>query len=92
MKTKFTAKNNEVSLTWKNPITEEIETATYFVPYLSDDKLGYVRLRIKNSPQICERLSGSGNTLMATPKTLLSVIKREHKKRLIELKKEMQRQ
>ena len=39
------------------------------------------RARSRKNRQVCERLYGDGNTLMATPETLLTVIKREYRRR-----------
>lgn len=68
-------------------------TTTYFVPYLSDNRAGYVRIRDSRGqfPQVCEGLSSRGNTLMATPETLPAVIRRELRKLNAELKREMNR-
>jgi len=60
-------------------VTDGPETTTYFVSRNSEGRPGYVRVLDDacRYPQVCERLSRQGNTLMATPETLGSVIRTE---------------
>ncbi len=79
MKTKITADANNVTAERDNPITGERTTTTYFVRHVSGGNAGYVRIRdaAARFPQVCERLSSTGNALMATAETLPAVIRRE---------------
>lgn len=77
-KTRITVNGNDVTVERDDPATGDRETTTYFVPHNG----GYVRIRDSAGryPQVCERLYGTGSTLMATPETLPAVIRRELRK------------
>ena len=79
MKTKITVNGNEVTVEQDNLLSGRRESTTYFVPHTSNGESAYVRIRdiYGHYPQVCERLASTGNALMATPKTLPSVIRRE---------------
>jgi hypothetical protein len=82
---------NNVTVERANPSTGEHECTTYFVPYLSGGKSGYVRVRdtAGRYPQVCEKLYSTGNTLMATPSTLLDVIRSELRRRVAAEKRDL---
>jgi hypothetical protein len=84
MRTKITAQFNDVTVERTDLITGERTRTTYFVPHVSDGRAGYVRIRdtAGRYPQVCERLYGTGNTLMATEATLGAVIRRELRRRV----------
>lgn len=84
-RTKILQDGNCVTLTWENPLTDEIETTTYFTDRL---RPGYVRIidDAGRFPQICEKLCGSGTTLFCSQAALLGVIRREHKKRMRDIR------
>lgn len=79
MRTVITVSCNNVTVERDNPFSGERESTTYFAPHMSGGKPGYVRIRdaAGRYPQVCERLSSTGHTLMATPETLPAVIRRE---------------
>ena len=66
--------NNYVTL------TVDGEETDYFVP----NGGGYVRINdaAQRFPQVCELLSDRGNTLTATPDTLLALIRTERSRQL----------
>lgn len=83
MKTIITAKSNAVTVERDDHFDGERTVTTYFVHPMSDGRPGYVRIRdaAGRYPQVCEGLSTTGNTLMATPETLPAVIRRELRRR-----------
>jgi len=78
MKTTIVTDRNNVTVERDDPIFGRTST-TYFVPVSATGRAGYVRIRDARGqyPQVCEGLSSTGNTLMATPETLPTVIRRE---------------
>ena len=79
-RTQFFMQNGDVEMRLPNG-----RKFLFWIPYTSSG-LGYVRVTQKrfhsaDDRQVCERLYGDGNTLMATPETLLTVIKREYRRR-----------
>lgn len=76
---KITVNGNDVTVDRYDHELGRRTTTTYFVPHMSNGQSGYVRIRDKQCrfPQVCELLSGSGATLMATAETLPDVIRRE---------------
>lgn len=93
MKTKITVGSNSVTVERDNLITGDRTSTTYFAPNLSGGQPGYVRIHDKAGryPQVCERLSSTGSTLMATPETLPAVIRRELR-RCVAAEKKLMRQ
>ena len=91
MKAKITVDANNVTVERDDPFTGERTTTTYFAPHMSGGKAGYVRIRdaAGRYPQVCERLSSTGNTLMATPETLPAVIRRELRRRVAADRREL---
>jgi hypothetical protein len=91
MKIKITVYSNNVTVERDDQITGERESVTYFVPRIPDGKPGYVRIRdaAGRYPQVCEKLYGTGNTLMATPETLPAVIRRELRRRVAAERREL---
>jgi len=84
MKTKITVDSNHyVTVERDDLFSGERTTTTYFAPHLSNGQAGYVRIadRAGRFPQVCERLSSTGSTLMATPENLPAVIRRELRRR-----------
>jgi hypothetical protein len=78
MRTKIFQEQTDVVVVEKNPITDEIETTTYFCPVNG----GYVRIRDRDGryPQVCDRLASTGSTLSSpTRDALISVIRREYR-------------
>ena len=73
MKTKITAKRNTVTIERNDPVSGERIRTVYYTAN------GIVRLcdMDGNYPQVCDGLRSTGNTLRATPETLLAVIRRE---------------
>lgn len=51
----------------------------HIIPNTSSGE-GYVREGSNMGPQVCDGLVGRGNTLRATPETLLTIIRREWRK------------
>lgn len=82
MKTSITQDSNGyVTISYDDAISGARITTTYFAPRSSSGKAGYVKIADgRNYPQVCEGLASTGNTLTATPETLLSVIRREYRK------------
>lgn len=80
-KTRFIADGNEVTIEYDDAMTGERVTRTFFAPYNVNGHPMYVRVRdtAQRFPQVCAGLSSTGSTLMATPETLLAVIKREYR-------------
>jgi len=91
MKTKITVVLNDVTVQRDDPFTGERTSRTYFAPHTSSGQPGYVRIRDSAGryPQVCEKLYGGGNTLMATPDTLPSVIRRELRRRVASERREL---
>lgn len=72
---------NNVTVARDDPYDGVRRETIYFAPHMSGDALGYVRIRDQNNSQVCEGLASTGSTLMATPDSLLRVIRRENKRR-----------
>jgi len=91
MKTKITVVLNDVTVERDDPFTGERISRTYFAPHTLSGEAGYVRIRDSAGryPQVCEKLYGGGNTLMATPDTLPSVIRRELRRRVADEQREL---
>ena len=91
MKTKIVVDANDVTVTRDDPYSGERISITYFVPHISTGHAGYVRIRDSAGryPQVCEKLYGGGNTLMATPETLAIVIRRELRRRVASERREL---
>lgn len=71
----------DVTVTWSDPTDLGPTTTTYTCPTLG----GYVRIRDAQGrmPQVCERLSSSGDTLRASSRDALpALIRREHARRV----------
>jgi hypothetical protein len=83
MRAKIFVFGNNVTVERDDPYTGRTST-TYFVPHTMRGAEGYVRIRDSAGryPQVCERLYGGGDTLMATPTTLAAVIRRELRRRV----------
>ena len=83
MRAKITVEGNNVTVE-RDALDGERTRITYFVPHTASNAAGYVRIRDSAGqyPQVCERLYGGGDTLMATPDTLASVIRRELRRRV----------
>lgn len=82
MRTRFTCDpryQNRATVTADHPWNGTRIETTYFCP---GHGAGYVRVddAACRFPQVCERLSGTGSTLTASPETLLSVIRREYRR------------
>lgn len=81
MKTKITVnQNRSVTVERDDVFSGERVERTYFVGATSG--LGYVHYHTANggSSQICEGMSGSGNTLMASRESLPAVLRQELRK------------
>lgn len=93
MRAKITVDSRGVTVTRDDPFRGQRITTTYFAPHTVDGHAGYVRIRDSHGqyPQVCEILSGSGKTLMATPKSLPAIIRRELRKLNAAEKREMAR-
>lgn len=86
MRTKITVDDyGDVSVLRDDPISGEITRVTYTVaPNTSPGRPSHVRIRDRAGqfPQVCERLSSTGRTLLATPESLPAVIRRELRRRV----------
>jgi hypothetical protein len=94
MKTKITSPQyGYVTLTRDDDETDGPETTTYFVNKFRADRPSYVRILddAGQYPQVCELLSNRGNTLMATPDTLETVIRAELRRARAKAKRERSR-
>lgn len=76
MKTKFTVGDYGRSVTLTQPNGRVRE---FHIPHTTSGE-GYVREGSNMGYQVCDGLTHSGNTLRATPETLISVIRREWRK------------
>jgi hypothetical protein len=88
-RTTITLDDGDVTVTWLDPMTDEMTTTKYFVPVGG----GYVRIRDKSGrcPQVCTALATSGDTLMSSRDGLLATIRREHKSRARKMRRFMAR-
>lgn len=75
--------NREVTLSYTNLDGDRIDRV-FWIPMTSSGN-AYIRERVRpnraNDPQVCDALYGTGNTLSATPETLIEVIRREWRAR-----------
>lgn len=74
MKTIITEGNNSVTINYDDALSGERITRKFFSGgmYVKESDSA------KRYPQVCERLSSTGSTLMATSETLAAVIRREY--------------
>lgn len=93
MKTRITLDLHDVTVERDDPYTGERTSTTYFVPSTLNGSPGYVRIRDKAGryPQVCDHLGSRGETLTATPETLLAVIRREHRLRVAAERRDLNR-
>lgn len=87
MRAKLTIDGHNVTVKRDDELTGERTSTTYFCM----GEYVHIKDRAGRYPQVCERLSGSGSTLMATDETLPAVIRRELRRRRDDWRRELAR-